>query len=89
MASMEGEDGWRVWMERMDGEDGWRVWMERMDGEDGGRGWKERMDGEDGLSLIHISERTRLRRNAYAVFSTKKQKTSQRARNSEELQMRY
>ncbi|MEF2597554.1 MAG: hypothetical protein UIV44_00255 [Bacteroidales bacterium] len=32
---MDGEDGWRRWMEKMDGEDGWRRWMEKMDGEDG------------------------------------------------------
>ena len=44
MVKMDGEDGWRRWMEEMDGEDGWRRWMEEMDG-----GRREMDEGADGL----------------------------------------
>ena len=42
MVKMDGEDGWRRWMERMDGEDGWRKGMEEMDG---GDGWRKKRNG--------------------------------------------
>ncbi len=39
MVKMDGEDGWRRWMEKMDGGDGWRRWMDEEE-----EWMKERMD---------------------------------------------
>ena len=39
MVKMDGEDGWRRWMEEMDGGDGWRRWMDEEE-----EWMKERMD---------------------------------------------
>mgnify|MGYP006879548718 CR=1 FL=1 len=39
MVKMDGEDGWRRWMEKMDGGKGWRRWMDEEE-----EWMKERMD---------------------------------------------